>query len=539
MANLLSLPSELIDNIAEQLLPGSIEAFALSCKTIYGKCRYTLDKHQEYRAKYKIWSNHGPRRDDLFYFLCAIESDPLLAGYVETFSFWDRRSDEDIIAVRKGLGATWRTWKNVPKLETVVSMVETKLGAYFEALSIDTGFWYNQINLEVNRRGCRSGDFILEPDRLDTSIGYAFFSALTLLCLLPNLKELGLHPDFPSSFDQQPHYILLSIRQLFRYRPLDGTYPLPYRPLEKLETLLPYQSDCGDEIIPLEHIRPFLELPALKNVYSTSGAYEPEDDNYLEDGFHLDYAPGWIETPQGFHPQWESLQLRRLELYDSCLSPHGLLVLLHCCTQLEVLRYLHSSKRGAIGANWSVGACVDAMGKTVGQSLKELYLRLRFDLNSIDTAIESFTCFPALETLETDVVLFTDTTITRKPPGSLESMLPPSIRNIRLHFKDGDHDSWVQSLVNGLATARKDRLTNIEEVSIRNYTTFTRMGRASTRPKEDYAEVQQLAEGEGVEWLDDTSNLYPEHWGGWPGDYRRMFASSIEEKWYYDDSEDE
>lgn len=540
MAELSDLPNELIDNIAEHLLPDTIEAFALSCKTIHSKCRFTLNKHHEYRKNYTTWSNRGPRRDDAFYFLCAIEADPLIAKYVQTLSFWDRRPDEEIRRLRKELGAKWRTWKSCQTLDMVMSMVETKLGAYFNELSFETEYWFNAIRLEVNPQNCLDGDFIPEPDLFDRSFG--FFTPLTVLCLLPNLRQLALHPEFASGpRDPDAHDLLQSVRQLFRYRFPGNTYPLPYWPLEKLETLLPCQSDSNNEITLLERIRPFIELPGLKNVYSTSGIYEPEDYEYLDERNHIVHRPGWIRHAAVFKAErgWGTLELRRLELYDSCLNPYGLGVILHQCTQLEVLRYIHTPKRDGIGDNWDVGACVEEIGNRVGQSLKELYLRLRNDVNELQSAIKSFENFTALEKLETDVLLFTKTYGHDGLPNPLASMLPPSVRWVKLHFKEEDNICWIPPLVSGLAAARRDRLTNIEDVSLQNYTSYMRLGRQLMRKKHSYAKSQQLAEGEGVRWIDSTINPWIAHWDGWPADYRKMFASCIEQEWYDDESDND
>lgn len=535
MAKLLDLPIELIDNVAENLLPHTIETFALSCKAIYSKCMFALKKHHDYREKYRIWSNRGPRRDDVFYFLTAIETDPLIAEYVQTLSFWDRRPDENIRRLRRKLGANWRTWKSCPKLDMVMSMVETKLGAYLEALFFDTEYWYSALRTEVNPQNFHDGEFIPEANIDNRSFG--FYCPLIVLCLLPNLQQLALHPEFADDLhDPDAHAPLEAIRRLFRFSL--NPYPLPYRPLKKLETLLPCQSDSNDEITPLERIHPFLELPALKNVYSTSGVYEPGDYEHLDEmdeNFNIVHArPAIFEADQGRG----TLELRRLELYNSCLSPHGLGVMIHQCTQLEVLRYIHTPKRDGIGDNWDVGACVKVLRNKVGRSLKQLYLRLRFDVNQLESAISGFEDFTALEKLETDVLLFTDTIGCKDSPNSLASMLPPSIRSVKLHFKNEDKPGWIAPLVDGLDAARKDRLSNLKEVSLQNYTSYMSKGRPMTRTKDSYAEIQWLAECEGVRWIDSTVNPRIDQWDGWPTDYREMFASCIEQEWYDDDSDD-
>jgi hypothetical protein len=162
-----------------------------------------------------------------FYFLCEIESDALISKYVETLNFWDKRSDEDITTVRQGLEAVWRTWKTEHRLETVVSMVETKLGAYLKALSIDTEFWYEQIRREVNPCCCHDVEFILEAglggDPLRFSAQLPFFARC------PSSKSWHSIHVFQKGTLVHPCHLLPCIWLLFRYVPLDGTYPPSYQ----------------------------------------------------------------------------------------------------------------------------------------------------------------------------------------------------------------------------------------------------------------------------------------------------------------------
>ncbi|KAF1977006.1 hypothetical protein BU23DRAFT_317726 [Bimuria novae-zelandiae CBS 107.79] len=229
-----------------------------------------------------------------------------------------------------------------------MNMVEEKLGAYLEVLSVDKEYWYERIRCEANPWSYESGTPATDSPAFRLAFGLS--SALTVLCLLPNLRELALHPDFSGSRYETNDRLLFPLRHLFRsnpddgYRPNDRTYPLSYYPLGKLKTLLPCQSESGDELVSLASFRPFLELPCLKNFYYTSGVFDPSDNDFLE-RYHLEYRPEYIMTPDGISPGMGALQLRRLELYDSCLDPAGTRLLLHCCSQLEVLRYVHASKR--------------------------------------------------------------------------------------------------------------------------------------------------------------------------------------------------
>ncbi|KAK7193176.1 hypothetical protein PSPO01_00970, partial [Paraphaeosphaeria sporulosa] len=156
-----------------------------------------------------------------------------------------------------------------------------------------------------------SSRFLTEPTE------FATFSVFTILCLLPNFRELALHPGFADTPSSPITYgIVFSARQLFCYRPLDGTYSLPCRPLEKDGTLLPCQTETDDHFVNLKFIRQFLELPGLKNVYFTSGYAISKTPSIWKQGLST-----------AMHMVYIALQLRRRELYSVCINSNGLDVL--------------------------------------------------------------------------------------------------------------------------------------------------------------------------------------------------------------------
>ena len=538
MTTLVEFPHELIDHIAAHLLPDSIEAFAISCKAIYGKCNYAIEKHNDYRKKYKTWSNQGTRRDDALYFLHAIAKDPLAAKYVETLSFWDLRRFRDIKNARETLGADWKVWRNAQAMQEIMSMVEDKLGAYLEALSIDTDFWYHRIRHEANPwdypTQCLADLDTPSVAPVERQI-FGLITAFTVLCLLPNLRQLTLHPDFPGSRSDTVAGLLFPIRQLFRYRPADGTYPLAYRPLEKLETLLPYERDHATEFVSLEHIRPFLELPNLKNVFSTSSIYEPRNTDYLEEGHFLDYAPGWIDTPRGFQPQWSSLSLRRMELYGSNLNHHGVSVLLQSCDQLEVFKYIcmlepHTYYHGFTYEGCNANLLVKHLGQGAGKSLKELYLRIAFQSNTRHDHItaSSLLQLEVLENLEIDVKLLACEELEH---DSLAIMLPSSIKYLTMHIGNGDNLSCFQHLTTGLAASRQEKLHNIKKILVKDH--------GYSYEQDQHAATKKIVENEGVLWVDDQSNPLTDDLEGWPREYHSKFVHSIENVEFSDDEDDE
>ncbi|KAF1977007.1 hypothetical protein BU23DRAFT_317744, partial [Bimuria novae-zelandiae CBS 107.79] len=197
-----------------------------------------------------------------------------------------------------------------------------------------------------------------------------------------------------------------------------------------------------------------------------------------------------------------------------------------------------------IGNNWHVGDCVKELGKIAGSNLKELSIRLRHEVNHL-FPIKHFNAFTVLKTLEVDIILLDHTIGHETLMGSstrLADMLPASIHKVTLHLKKEDPIKCIDHLlVRGVSPAQPEKLTNLEEIVIRNYVNGVGggSGEASRRAPEDYAATKALAENESIHWIDDELNPWWDQWDGWTSGYCERFGSTVEYLWFFDEDQDE
>lgn len=367
---------------------------------------------------------------------------------------------------------------------------------------------WGRMNVHQLWKGIREESGEYEP----RGPGTAMFTTLTLFMLLPNLRELCLHPSWPSEqLGMDPvnywHYLMDEcirweqvtdlLYALVSYAKFSGEVsPFPlflgrtaeYRPLAKLETLVPYNTEGPEKCTPLKDLEPFLALPNLRNVYSISGVI-PGGEEYVN-GFR------WTEEPELVHEHgpWPDPPLRRLEIaYGNC-TPEGMEILLGQCQHLEVFKYKHQSKnvglRGGLGNSWDANEFVKVVGRST-LFLKEFALRVMGGDDMMIGAIRGFEDFHALEELEIDAHLFVDEIRPNKPAGSLADMLPSSIRKVLLNV-EWDGELLVSPLVGGLDEVRKGRLRQLEKVVV--------CAEKADESDEERKKVRELAEAEGVIW---------------------------------------
>jgi hypothetical protein len=517
MAAVQDLPTELLNTIASYLLPDTIEAFALSCKTIFAQCQYILDKHIKYRKKYGRWVNRGPRECDMFYFLHEIAKNPLVAEYVTKLDIWDQmytgpRANEDP-----------EPWTKVENLQAVKLLIEEKVAVFMEKNDgLDADEWWDEVRDEI-------AHFNPDPDKVASTFG--MFSAVTLLALLPNLQELTLHPAWPGdkmgvparmyahitpgslshtkiravtqkrwdkAFNMLKNLALLA-RSSEENRNLSGPCVQPY-PLAKLATLLPLDAAGNHDQPSFTSLEPFFVLPNIQNFYSVS--VTREDPLRLFDWTNRLPGDGVLRTSP------VRVQLRRIEIVHGCCSAEGIKGLLQHCHCLEVFKYAHSSKYMVLG-DFDAKAFVDVVGECVGATLKEFALRL-LELDMGLEMVEDFQKLVVLEEVELDVWLFNDCIEDYDHVGRLSAKLPPSVRNVVLNL---DNQPTLlpmpKQLLDGLKQTRHTELPKLESIIVR--------AQKSTENEQRRA-IRVFAEDQGVEW--EVPELGPYEWHpiGWVKD---------------------
>lgn len=441
---------------------------------------------------------------------------------METLSFWDKRPSVEIWKIREQSDArdlsrkSTTIWEQDELFLEVVTMIKVFLSAYLEFVGISTDEWISSLVEEVF------------PSNEKKAYGFGLVIAYTVLLLVPNLRSLALTPELSESFFPDLADMGHFFRRVFRPSTKPESSTMPYMPLAKLRTLQPYHTEFDQDWVFLQQLIPFMELPGLEVIYSTSGVCDLETAGSLredEDIFWEEY-PSFMGPPVG-EPQLHPRYLRRIEITFGCFDPEGILVFLRDCVQLEVFRFFETLKHEAVGDNWDVGGCVQNIGMCVGDTLKELALHIFYSLNSRTGITTCFRAFRVLETLEIDMELFSDDDTMVPVTHTLASLLPVSIRNVTLYLKPENNIPDALQLLTGM---NDPRLVNIEEVVLRNHLNSVFLYRDHPE-KADYKDLKSLAQSVGVKWVDDERDPY-DLWGGWVEEFTRRFKRIQIEDWF-------
>ncbi|KAF2690897.1 hypothetical protein K458DRAFT_287297 [Lentithecium fluviatile CBS 122367] len=474
MATIYDLPTELINDIAGRLLPDTIEALALSCKTILAKCEHTLDKHKRYRAEYGEWENRGPHDGDILYFLHEIAQDSLMAEYVESLNLRDRKGQVDA-------GERRESGKIDKSLHIIQKLVEKKAPFLLSQTGLhplDCHYdWLDEVRDEMLH-------FV--PGNIQEP--YTMFSAMTLLSLLPNLRELTLHPAWPGG--RTPTLALFAYSSVKESTlPFSTSEQCSARcwPLAKLETLLPYNAVSGRHQSEFDMLEPFFILPSLRNAYFMSVQIGERESRT------------WLRqlADSGSLTQNITSSLRRLEIVHGCCGPHGLKGFLIHCRNLEVLKYAHQEPMHTHSPEFDPSTFISDIRDHVGVTLKELAISILVYNRDLGPIVEGLETLTVLEETELDVRLFECYPTDYYSTPSLSDLLPRSIRTVILDMEDDPSQlDILKCLLDDFVQVRSEKLPNLEKITVRAQND-ARLGTSDEHKREARAVVEE----QGAEWV--------------------------------------
>ncbi|KAJ4294238.1 hypothetical protein N0V90_007928 [Kalmusia sp. IMI 367209] len=506
MATILDLPAELTEEIASYLLPCTVEAFAIACKAIFLKCPY---------------------RDDLFYFLRQITKDPLAAEYVQSISLWDRREKHEVMEARARLSEELALWKSDEIVEQVLEYAIDQVGVFLEETNIfSVDEWKSELRIELLNLHGQDQQLHSRP---------VLFNSATIFMLFPSLRVLKLNQSWSHTIRSRRGPSGRLKRRLIRLldklsdnaqeftsermdvamkdsavpplqskisnaRHATATAHVPYRPLAKLEYLDPCFPNHNSGLMPsMAALDVFLRLPRLHTACVTSART----------------TPTWIPTRfplYAVYDPFHSIHLRRLEMTYTWGTIESIAAMLGRCHSLEVFKY-HSE-----GHQMEANDFVEAIANAVGRTLRELAIVGHFNRIPGDLAVTNLNEFILLEILEINVELFFlvktgENDQHAECENPLGHILCPSIRKLVLSCAPCEANfRGVKVLCNGLSEDRNKRLKSLESMVVHS---------SLHKDGELGQEVQAIAEGQGVEWINVTPKELPKM--GFLGDYEERF----------------
>lgn len=454
------LPTELLDDIISLTLPAGLESIVLSCKTIYHIDKSHIQRHNEYRRRWRFFNlnDDAPKDYDIRIpqeLLIAITEDPLVADYNEVARFarlWPEDQYDRNKVQRIGTERVARISKDKGK-KAAIQALEQRWQAMAKSLHThksDSKVWMERPS-------------IFEGEYDEASELYA---VVLLLGLLPNLKELRM----PNSWGNREFGP--DVSAMVKIITATANDPgSPHASLSQLERLIPYSTSDGYPMNELTELSSFMALPRLKELYAYS-CFAAEDSYRTEIPFK------WPD------PDLDS-RLRRIELVGSCINSDHIAELLSHTPQLSVLKYAHNTPWSSPQRGFDAGAFVDAVGRVRGDTLTELAI-MTDEVGDSTTGVTSLHNFKRLEEIEFDIYVFNAPAYgsdgrhgtTSPTPSSwstadippLVELLPQSIRRVHLFISDYPDNIAVEVLNQLLqgSVSKEAALANSMELDIRS-----------------------------------------------------------------------
>jgi hypothetical protein len=452
---LLDLPPEILDCIITFSAPAGLEGLVLSCKAIYERADNQI---KEYNALVRTWrhTTNGiyPRYADTLRIIYEISQKPIIAEYIEHLSLWDRRQQEDVVK------ALITNDHRDDVSSTLVIKDILRRTEYFQQQDLES-YWT---------------DLIEEDDNIDLRHSDSLYATLALLALLPNIKTLQLPDRWHEVRETEAAEDLLPlVDTLVSMSSAEGCN---WKPLQSLETLLPFVEEGYDVRVGLQCLQPFMVLKSIRNIYAVSCVAVDEDWG----GIPFEWRHPGIMSP-----------LTRLEFACCCIDAHGLSTLLSHTPALKVFKYSHQTKWDGLQHDWNPGEFLQVIASHCGKELTDLAITIDELHGDVINGLSSFYALPKLERLEVDVQSFCGPPLESGqrlgrdsfiPDGAiawthsdipcLGDMLPESIREVYLNTDFPDQSELaLKCLVKNIVERRNSKLRLLNFVTIRQYMAST------------------------------------------------------------------
>jgi hypothetical protein len=276
---------------------------------------------------------------------------------------------------------------------------------------------------------------------------WGIFTTMSLLYLLPNVRELRLSPRWAECklrirFKKEPYTQHEPFLDALTRRAHDPHFE--GKSLAHLETVLPFMPAGYDVKAGFGEVGHFVLMPGVENVLLTS--IVATDDGYT--GIPFQWSSNLPEYISG---------VRRLEFAYSAIDAKTISTILSRMPHLEVFKYDHEYKWHGCLFEWNPGTFVEAIATHCGRSITDLAIICN-DVECVENGIADFRAFRKLKTLEVDLRALCGPPVSSGqrrgcyndllPEGStpwnekdlpcLASMLPASIESLCILADDWD-----------------------------------------------------------------------------------------------------
>lgn len=279
---------------------------------------------------------------------------------------------------------------------TRIMVIQSQL---FHDAGADRKEWWDEIimeNLEGNGRDDRASTGSRRQNPRIPSCSEALRTTISLLEKLPNLRVLQLPSGWYDresrrSWEVQSPVTKATFKDMTDA--LVASSRCTGKGLSKLEYILSSGEKSYNSRHDMQCLEPFMRLPSLKELYTTSCiAINAED----EDG-----GIPFTSFPESLPGQQSAL--RRMDLPYGCFDAAGLSTVLAYTHNLEVFRYGHESKWHGCEHDWNAASFIATLAQQCGQTLTDVAITLDDHTGDIINGVTSFCAFIRLRNLEFDI----------------------------------------------------------------------------------------------------------------------------------------
>ncbi|GAW26833.1 putative f-box domain protein [Rosellinia necatrix] len=446
---LITLPSEILDQVVRESIPESFENLTRSCRALYECGRRYAQQHQARKERYHRMGIGGCSDAS---WLAEFAEEPRIPHYTSTLDLrWpDGRGPENGQRPERD---------NEYKRRRVEALI--RQSPYLSVEGVDPDFWVDMIMSDL-------GDH-------DNYSAHNMFLGIFYLTFFPNVVDLTLPWSAPGSIPYHDRN-----RATIQYELVLNAIARESRSehnrralgkVKRLRYLLRADYDIRQR---LQFLLPLLTLPELEELHANSLTA-------------VDFHEEFVWTYSDIYSN-----LRTIKFTHCCMDSVGISALLAHTPYLTSFEYKHMSKHHGMEAYWDAGQFVAAIEKQVGSQLQHLVVTVGINsINGISAGVTSLRGFTKLETLGLDLLVFYGPSvesgekagILNTPPNPgfarwttrsippLRNMLPASVREFKLlahSWKSMKLEAEAMiRLYGGLRSARSSCFQNLDQCSVR------------------------------------------------------------------------
>ncbi|KAI2626604.1 F-box domain protein [Hypoxylon sp. NC1633] len=455
---ILTIPTELVDEIIQQTLPEGFESLALTCKKFYGLCAPSIHRHKYLRKIFQSFNYIERSQRENYDDASAGNSsrDPTFSYISTAFALLERIAIEPKVAryiTEADLALDTypprvMSFRNIPEVDEAGPVADLLAGSvHLKEAGLDWKEYYSRI-----RKDLQEGTY------------YSQHAAAFLLTLLPNTRTLVL-PNAWKPLRATEVLLEVLVRNAKRPKYSSDTPSLAKVTRFKSSPIFRLRERRHD----LDIAVPFLALPHVQSFYGP-----------------MSLAIGSISTElaskSAYFRYGETLET--VEFMECFIDEAAIASFLKNAQRLKIFRHSHANRPYRPAQDWDICKFVATIEREVGSHLEELSISVSESQGSILPGKASMRGFPRLRKLgfpleiamcnardaasrfQTPIEGLTEEQLD-KSGILIGDLVPLSVTKLSLLSKGTNgHEMALKAIFSNFAAKKASQLPNLEEINI-------------------------------------------------------------------------